>query len=349
VSNELSACLCAVWVCAKQSSLAEVKALKSVEYFAERHGFFTNFHSRVMKCKLGEYAGKYSHAMPSVSAPDCPRAQRWERALSKTRGMGTCQPRAPSFLHNGQTLSALMSVQLVTVITACVLAWSAPSPGKRCRPLGALLQHRAQPQSYPRTAPQTKGAASTKQTARFPACASAKRGANVFLIRFLHIGVAFGWQEAALATGEPEVSEQQADLRGTASDAREGFEPRDRCVAGLGRRLPHRRCKSVPIGASCALGAMEGEVFECFHTACVIQPQIRSQGMGRKSTQLGHLVVWHAWALEPQGVHPLLHTRMRMMGAFVVPRLFVCLTACKLEHPGVILFVRRSMVMSHHR
>jgi hypothetical protein len=163
------------------------------------------------------------------------------------------------------------------------------------------------------------------------------------LIRFLHIGVAFGWQEADLATVE------QADLRGTASDAREGFEHRDRFDAGLGRMLPHMRFNSVPIGASCALGAMEGELFECFHTACVIQPQIRSQGMGRNSTQLGNLVVWHALALEPQGFHPLLHTRMRMMVAFVVQRLFVCLTEYKLEHPGVILFVRRSIVMPHHR
>ena len=76
INSELRVFLCVVWVCAKQSSLAEVKALKPVEYFAERHGFFTNFHSRAMKCKLGEYAGKYSHAMPSVSAPDCPRAHR---------------------------------------------------------------------------------------------------------------------------------------------------------------------------------------------------------------------------------------------------------------------------------
>src|SRR4029450_11232465 len=94
---------------------------------------------------------------------------------------------------------------------------------------------------------------------------------------------------------------------------------------------------------------MEVELFECFHTAPLIQLQIRPQGIGRNSTQLGDLVVRYALALEPQGFHPLLHTRMRMMVAFVMQRLFVCLTEYKLEHPGVILFVRRSMVMPHHR
>ena len=97
------------------------------------------------------------------------------------------------------------------------------------------------------------------------------------------------------------------------------------------------------------LGAMEVERFSCFHTACLIQLQIRSQGIGGHSTQLGALVVWHTLALEPQGFHPLLHARMRMMVAFVVQRLFVCLTECKLEHPGGILVVRRSMVTPHHR
>lgn len=94
---------------------------------------------------------------------------------------------------------------------------------------------------------------------------------------------------------------------------------------------------------------MEVELFECCHTAPLIQLQIRPQGIGGNSTQLGDLVVRHALALEPQGFHPLLHTRMWMMVAFVVQRLFICLTECKLEHPGVILFVRRSMVMPHHR
>jgi hypothetical protein len=54
------------------------------------------------------------------------------------------------------------------------------------------------------------------------------------LIRFLHIGGAFGWQYADLATVEPKVREKPADLRWTASDARQGFEHCDRFVDGLG-------------------------------------------------------------------------------------------------------------------
>jgi hypothetical protein len=69
------------------------------------------------------------------------------------------------------------------------------------------------------------------------------------LILFLHIGVAFGWQYADLATVEPEVREKPADLRGTASDACQGFEHGDRLVDGLGRMLPDMRCNGVPIGA----------------------------------------------------------------------------------------------------
>src|SRR5215831_19001649 len=60
------------------------------------------------------------------------------------------------------------------------MALSAPRTLKRCRPLGALIQHRAKHQRYPRNAPKTKCAASTKKTARLPACASTKRGSNFF-------------------------------------------------------------------------------------------------------------------------------------------------------------------------
>ena len=144
---------------------------------------------------------------------------------------------------------------------------------------------------------------------------------------------------------EPKGCEKQADLRGTASDACQGCEHGARFVDGLGRMLPDMRLNGVPRGASCALGAMEVELFQGFHTAPVIQLQIRPQGMGGNRTPLGDLVVRHALALEPQGFHPLLHTRMRMMVAFVVQRLFVCLTEYKLEQSGVILFVRRSMVL----
>ena len=94
---------------------------------------------------------------------------------------------------------------------------------------------------------------------------------------------------------------------------------------------------------------MEIELVQRFHTTGVIQFEIGSQGIGRDDTSLCDLVMREALTLEPQRFHPLLHARMRMMVALIVQRLFVCLTECKLEHPGVILFVRRSMVMPQHR
>jgi hypothetical protein len=68
----------------------------------------TNCHSRSIKFKVGEEGGKYSNAMPSASATDWTRAQRWERALSKTSVIGTGKPKATSFRSNWQTLSALI-------------------------------------------------------------------------------------------------------------------------------------------------------------------------------------------------------------------------------------------------
>ena len=51
------------------------------------------------------------------------------------------------------------------------------------------------------------------------------------------------------ATGPPEGRAKQADLRGTVSEARQGFAQRDRFVDGRGRRLPSLRFHRVPIGA----------------------------------------------------------------------------------------------------
>src|SRR6516164_2097903 len=188
--------------------------------------------------------------------------------------IGTCKPRAPSFLSNWQTLSALIYVQLVTVITSCVMAWSAPSTLHRCRPLGALIQHRAKHQRYPRNAPKTKCAASTKKTARLPAWASAKRGSNFFLILLLHLRVAFGWQQSDLATLQTEMFEKQSDLRRAAFDARQSFEHRDSFIDRLRRMLSYLRFNGVLMRTQHTLGAMEGELFQCFHAACVIQLQI---------------------------------------------------------------------------
>jgi len=80
---------------------------------------------------------------------------------------------------------------------------------------------------------------------------------------------------------------------------------------------------------------MKVELFQGFYTAPLIQLQIRPQGIGGNSTQLGDLVVRYALALEPQGFHPLLHTRMRMMVAFVMQRLLVCLTEYNPSFPPI--------------
>jgi len=83
---------------------------------------------------------------------------------------------------------------------------------------------------------------------------------------------------------------------------------------------------------------MEVEVLQRFYTTCGIPFEIGSQGIGSDGTQVCDLVMWSTLTLEPQGFHPLLHARMRMMVAFVVQRLFVCLTAFTLAQPVVILF-----------
>src|SRR6516225_8483588 len=185
-----------------------------------------------------------------------------------------------------------MEVRLVTVITSYVIALSAPSTGKRCRPLGALIQHRAKHQRYPKNAPKTKCAASTKKTVRLPACASARRGSNFFLILLLHLRVACGGQPPDLTTLQPEVFEKEANLGGTAFDASQGCEHRDRFVDGLRRMRPYLRFNRVPMRTQQALWAMEVELFQRFHTACVIQFEIGSQGIGRDGTQLCNLVRW---------------------------------------------------------
>src|SRR6516164_3175066 len=113
------------------------------------------------------------------------------------------------------------------------MALSAPRTLKRCRPLGALIQHRAKHQRYPRNAPKTTCAASTKKTARSPACASAKRGSNFFLILLLLLWIPFGWQQPDLAPLQPEVLKKQADLRRAASDASECGKHRDRFIDRL--------------------------------------------------------------------------------------------------------------------
>src|SRR5512138_3500601 len=141
-------------------------------------------------------------------------------------------------------------------MTSWVIAFSAPRPLKRCRPLGALIQHRAKPQRYPRKAPKTKWAASTKKTARSPACASAKRGSNFFWIRLLLLGVGFGRQQPHLAAFQTELLEKQTNLGWTSADAGQGFEHGDGFIDRLGRMFSQVRFDGFPLRLQRALGAV---------------------------------------------------------------------------------------------
>ena len=114
--------------------------------------------------------------------------------------------------------------------------------------------------------------------------------APTFLILLLHLRVAFGWQQPDLATLQT-VFEKQADLRRTAFDASQGCEHRDRFVDRLRRMRPDLRFNGVPMRTQQALWAMKVELFQRFHTACVIQLEIGSQGIGRDGAQLCDLVM----------------------------------------------------------
>jgi hypothetical protein len=153
------------------------------------------------------------------------------------------------------------------------------------------------------------------------------------LILLLHLRGAFGRQHPDLATLQPKGFETEADRCRPACDASQGCEHRARFVDRLRRMRPSLRFHGVPRPTPQALWAMDVEWFQRFHTACVIQFERGSPGMGRDGTQRCDRVRWSTLTLEPQGFHPLLHTRMRMMVALRVQRLFVCLTACKSEHP----------------
>src|SRR3990172_4610426 len=84
------------------------------------------------------------------------------------------------------------------VTTCLVMASIAPRTLNRCRPLGALIQTRVTHHNAERKAPNTKCAASTKNTARLPCWASASRGSSVFFKRFLLDRIGFGRQQPGL-------------------------------------------------------------------------------------------------------------------------------------------------------
>src|SRR5512147_2299385 len=120
-------------------------------------------------------------------------------------------------------------------MTSWVIAFRAPRTLQRCRPLGALIQPRAKHHRYPSNAPKTTGAASTKKTARSPACASAQRGSNFFLICLLFLRVGFGRQQPHLEAFQTELLEKPTDLGRTPAEAGQGFEHDDSFIDRLGR------------------------------------------------------------------------------------------------------------------
>src|SRR5512147_2946659 len=159
-------------------------------------------------------------------------------------------------------------------MTSWVMALRAPRTLTRCRPLGALIQHRANHHRYPSTAPKTKWAASTKNTARSPACASAKRGSNFFLIRLLRLGVGFGRQQPHLKALQTEMLEKQTDLGRTAAEAGQGFEYGDGFIDCLGRLFSQMGFNRVPMRLQCALGAMKRQLFQRLYTPGLIPFQV---------------------------------------------------------------------------
>ena len=92
------------------------------------------------------------------------------------------------------------------------------------------------------------------------------------------------------ATLQTEVFEKQADLRRTAFDASQAasIATASLIVCGGCARPALQWC---PDAHAKALWAMKVELFQRFHTACVIQLEIGSQGIGRDGAQLCDLVM----------------------------------------------------------
>jgi hypothetical protein len=100
------------------------------------------------------------------------------RALSMTSVIGVFNPNAAIFRNKSQTVSAVMYVWFVTRTNSWLIAFNAPSTLYRCRPDAPRTNRRTLHHSQPKNAATTKWAASTKNSVRSPACASAKRGSS---------------------------------------------------------------------------------------------------------------------------------------------------------------------------
>src|SRR5512146_43092 len=161
-------------------------------------------------------------------------------------------------------------------MTSRVIAFSAPKTLKRCRPLGALLQHRVKHHRYPRNAPKTKWAASTKKTARSPACASAKRGCNFVLIVLLHLRIGFGRQQPHLEAFQTALLEKPTNPRRTPANAGQGFEHDDSFIDRLGRMFSQVCLEGLTMHLQCTLGAVTRQLFQGLYAPSLIVFQVRA-------------------------------------------------------------------------
>jgi uncharacterized phage-associated protein len=93
-------------------------------------------------------------------------------------GKGPTNPRAATARSRSHMVAVFTTVVFAIVTSSRVTAFQAPSTLNRCRPDAALTKTRASDHRQHRNVPNTKWAASTKYTCRFPATAASSRGRN---------------------------------------------------------------------------------------------------------------------------------------------------------------------------
>ena len=92
--------------------------------------------------------------------------------------IGPTNPRAAIARRSSHIVSVFTTVVFVIVTSSRVTAFQAPRTLNRCRPDAALTKIRVSDHRQHRNVPNTKWAASTKNTCRRPATASSSRGCN---------------------------------------------------------------------------------------------------------------------------------------------------------------------------
>lgn len=97
-----------------------------------------------------------------------------------------------------------------------------------------------------------------------------KRGSNFFLIRLLLLRVPFGGQQPHLEAFQTEVFEKHSNLSRAASDAGQCLDHRNGFVDRVRWMCPQMRFKGLTLFIQQALGAIKVELFQRFHTPCLI-------------------------------------------------------------------------------